>query len=134
MIILSNSTEQTLTTGQSITFDTVVLHSGCSECHRGGSSSVKLKSNGIYQISFNGNMAGGTAAELNLALQLGGETLPETTMTVVPGTATTEIFNVSTQTAVRNCCGDYDRVTVTNIGTTSIIIQPNTNLFIRRIA
>lgn len=38
MISLSNTTAQTLTPGQSITFNTVVLHTGCAECHRANTS------------------------------------------------------------------------------------------------
>lgn len=132
MIILSNSTAQTIPAGESLAFDTVVLHTGCNECHRGGSAAVKLRANGIYEVSFGGNI-GGAADTLTLALQLGGETLRETTMTSVPAAAT-EFNNVGTTTAVRNCCGDYDRITVTNTGTVPVIVSANANLFVRRIA
>lgn len=34
MIELSNTADQVLTAGQSITFDKVLLKTGCAECHR----------------------------------------------------------------------------------------------------
>lgn len=133
MIVLSNSVAQTINPGESATFDTVILHTGCSECHRNGTGSVKLRSNGLYELHFSGNV-GATAAgvQSNLALALGGDVLPETTMTVTI-TADTDVFNVSTTTATNNCCCDYDRITVVNTGTTPVVLAANPNLYIKRI-
>ena len=63
MIVLSNSTEQTLSPGQSLTFDLVKLHTGCAECHRPGTGSVKLRCNGVHEGYFGGNI-GGTGSGL----------------------------------------------------------------------
>lgn len=96
---------------------------------------MKLRANGIYRVSFHGNIGGGTAATaVQLVIETGGEPLPETTMISVPVAATTEFNNVGTSTLLRNCCGDYDRVTVTNNGTTNVLIAPNTVLHIERVA
>lgn len=43
MILLSNSTTQTVQPGEAITFDLERFKSGCCECHRQGSSAIKLK-------------------------------------------------------------------------------------------
>lgn len=43
MILLSNSTTQTVQPGEAITFDLETFKSGCCECHRQGSSAIKLK-------------------------------------------------------------------------------------------
>lgn len=131
MIVLSNSTEQTLAPGQAITFDLVKLHSGCGEYHREGSSSVKLRANGIYDISFNGNISGTAAGQLELAMRLGGDVLPETTMESALGTPG-DFDNVFARTLVRNCCGDSDRVSVVNSGTTTVIVAANSSLVISR--
>ena len=135
MIVLSNTAQQTIAVGSSLTFNTVILHTGTGQCYRSGTGSVKMKSNGVYQVHFSANVGGGTAdtaVQLNLAV--GGENLPQTTMISVPATATTQFNNVSCTTAIKNCCYDYDRITVVNTGTIPIIIDSNPVLYIRRVS
>lgn len=76
MIKLSNTTAQTLTPGQAITFDRVIFKSGCAECHRANTSSVKLRANGTYEVAFSANI-GATAATtaVELSILLGGEAI-----------------------------------------------------------
>lgn len=132
MIVVSNSTVQTLQPGQSITFDTVRLHTGNGECYRQGSSSVKLRCKGVYDVMFSGNIGGTTGGtEVQLSIELGGEILPETTMKSVPA-ATGDFNNVATGTYVCSGCGDYSRVTVTNTGTAPVVVDQNTSLRIGR--
>lgn len=131
MIVLSNSQQQTLLPGQALTFDLVKLHSGCGECHREGSSAVKMRCSGIYELSFHANIGGTVAGPVQLALQVGGETLQETTM-ISTATAVGDLNNVGAETRVRNCCGDYDRVTVVNTGTSDVVVGPNAALVIGR--
>ena len=132
MIELSNTTEQTLTTGQSITFDDVILHSGCGECHRKNTNSVKLRANGTYDVDFHANIGTPTAAtQVQLQLTLGETPLPETIMSNTPA-AITDRNNVGTSTAIKNCCGDYDRVRVTNTGVNPVIVAPGSSFKIRR--
>lgn len=134
MIVLSNTTAQTLTPGQSITFNDVVLHTGCAECHRTNTGSVKLRANGAYEISFSGNVSSPTAAtQVQLTVQLGGANLPETQMISTPSAASS-LNNVSTSTIVKNCCGDYDRITVVNTGASDINIAANPVLTIKRLS
>lgn len=131
MIVLSNSAEQTLLPGQSIVFDLVKLHSGCAECHREGSPSVKMRCAGIYEIAFAGNIGGTVAGPVQLSIEVGGEVLTETTM-ISTVAAVGDLNNVATQTRVRNCCGDYDRVTVTNTGTSDVVVGANSALVVGR--
>lgn len=131
MIVLSNSQQQTLPPGQALTFDLVKLHSGCGECHREGSSAVKMKCSGIYELAFHANIGGTVAGPLQLALQVGGETLLETTMISTTG-AVGDLNNVGAETRVRNCCGDYDRVTVVNTGTSDVVVDANAALVVGR--
>lgn len=131
MIVLSNSQQQTLLPGQALTFDLVKLHSGCGECHREGSSAVKMRCSGIYELSFHANIGGTVAGPVQLALQVGGETLQETTM-ISTVTTVGDLNNVGAETRVRNCCGDYDRVTVVNTGTNDVVAGPNAALVIGR--
>lgn len=137
MIVLSNSIAQTLAPGQSLTFNTKILHTGCGECYRDGSGSVGLRANnGIYNCSFKANVASATASvPVQLALQLGGSPLLETTMISTPSTA--NVFNnVACDTAVSTCCcdGGGGNITITNTGTNPIIVGPNPCLYIKRVA
>ena len=136
MISLSNTTEQTVEVGQSITFNTVLLKSkNGSECHRKNSGSVKLCARpATYEVHFGANITGTTAATpVQLSIALGGETLPEATMIYTPATANA-IGNISTDIPISNCCCDYDRVTVTNTGTVPVVVSANPVLFVHRIA
>lgn len=133
MIVLSATAAQTIEPGQVAQFDRTVLHTGCSECHRPGTGAVRLRGNGIFDVSFSGNVGGAAGTQANLAIALGGDPLRETVM-VATITAATDVFNVATSTAVQNCCGDYDRITVENVGTTPVTLGAGSALYIRRIA
>ena len=134
MIELTNSAAQTIQPGQSVTFNTVVLHTGCGECYRRNTPSVKLRANGIYEVSFSGNVSGTTAGTpVQLAIALGGIGLPETVMVSTPATANA-FNNVSSGTFVQNTCGDYDRVTVINTGTVPVLLAANMNFRVRRMS
>jgi len=134
MISLTNSIAQTLAAGASMTLDTVVFQTGCGECHRTGTGSVKLRSSGIYEIHFHGGISSATAGGAStIALQLGGVTIPESAMQAVSAAAN-DVNSVSVTVPVRNCCGDYDRITVVNTGTDTVTIAAYPELFIKRIA
>lgn len=135
MIILSNTSAQTLTAGQSITFNNVILKSRCgNESYRSGTGLVRLRTNGIYELGFQANVTGATAATpVELSIQVSGVTLPETTMIYTPATADA-VGNVSADTAIRSECCDYNAVTIVNTGTADITISANASLFIKRLA
>lgn len=134
MIELTNSVAQVVQPGQSVAFDTVVLHTGCGECYRRNTPSIKLRANGIYEVAFSGNITGTTAATpIQLAIALGGIALPETVMVSTPAIANA-FSNVATSTFVQNTCGDYDRVTVVNSGTESVTISANMKFSVRRLS
>lgn len=132
MILLSNTTEQTLQPGQSIVFDEVLLKCGSCECHRRNTDAVKLRSNGVYVAEFSANIGTAVAnTPVQLALTLGGSPLPETTMISNPG-AVGSLNNVAKTTRIKNCCGDYDRVRVTNTGTTAVVVGANSSFVLER--
>lgn len=133
MIGLSNTTAQTLQPGQAITFDIVTLHSGTGECHRRGTSSVKMKQHGIYEVTFTGQITGTATQTPQLNIALGGDILAETIMRyTVPTTG--YVGNVATITRVKNCCCDYDRLTVVNSGTVPVTVDPNTSFTVKRVS
>lgn len=120
---------------QSIIYSISSNEQAQSECQNGDNTgSVKMRANGIYEASFAGNISGAVAGTpVQLAFQLGGATMPETTMVATPGAANAS-NNVATSTLIKNCCGDYDRITVTNTGTTDVTVAANSAFIVRRLA
>lgn len=134
MIELSNTTAQTITPGQSLTFDTVVLKSGCAESHRANSGIVTLRANcAIYEVHFAANISATAAGTAQLAIALDGEPLLETTMINSIGIAG-DPENAATATLVRTDCKCCTHISVVNTGTTSVIVSANPALFIKRVA
>lgn len=133
MIILSNKEQQTIPVGGAVTFDNRIYQNGCSACNRNGRNSVKMTQKGTYEASYAANIGGATAGTaVQLSLQLGGETLPETTAISVPAAAN-DLNNVSRSTIVRNWCPDYSRFTLVNTGTDPVIVGANSVLILKRI-
>lgn len=62
-----------------------------------------------------------------------GQEIAETTMVATPGAANAS-NNVATSTLIKNCCGDYDRITVTNTGTADVTVAANSAFIVRRLA
>lgn len=134
MIILTNSTSLTLGPGQSATFDTVVLHTGCAECYRNGSGAVTLRmQNAMYEIAAGGNIGATTAGDVaNLTVFLNGSPLPETVMNSVTA-AVGDVNNVFRETAVRTCCCGAETATIRNNGDTTIVLE-NPLFKVKRVA
>ena len=132
MLVLSNSTAQTLAVGQSLIFDSVVFKANeCLCCHRKNSPSVKLmKKNHAYTISFHANIGpSGGAVSTSLILRNEGDNLPETSM-IAPAIADGTFANVSAGTIVANCCCETSRITVTNNGTVPVTVAAGSSLVI----
>ena len=132
MVVLSNTTVQTLQPGQALTFDRLVTHSGCGECARSGGP-IGLKFDGTYRVTFHGNVTGATAAApVELSISVGGAPLTETQMIYTPAVADA-VGNVGTETYVPTC-GSGNNVTVVNTGENPIIVSPNSVLTVIRTA
>lgn len=135
MILLSNTTAQTIAPGQALSFDKVILRSrNCSECYNPqASASVKLCSQGTYEVSFSGNITNPTGTDaVQIAIAIGGQPLTETYMNSVPGAAG-DLNNVAKTTFVKNCCCDLDRLSIINTGTVPVAIAPNTAFAIHKL-
>ena len=134
MIELSNTSAQTLSPGQALTFDSEVLRSGCAEAHRAGSGVVTLRAScAIYEVHFAANVSGTAAGPVQLSLELDGEPLPEATMVSTVTTAA-EPNNVATATLIRTGCGCCGRVNVVNTGTSDVVVSAGAALFAKRVA
>ena len=135
MIILTNSSSLTLGPGQSATFDTVLLHTGCAECFRPGSGTVILTApNAIYDISAGGNIGSTTVGNANLTVFLNGSPMSETSMNSATA-AVGDTNSVSRESGVRTCCckNVSEAITLRNNGDTTIVLE-NPLLKIRRVA
>lgn len=134
MIVLSNSIAQTISPGQSATFDTVILNTGCAECFRKNSGAVRLRfKDAIYNVSFGGNIGAVAPGAAQIAIAFDNSPMLETTMISQTGAAG-DLNNVKTETAVKTCCCDGGAITVINTGTADITLGANPNLYIKRIA
>lgn len=134
MIELSNTAAQTIAPGQSLTFDTVLLKTGCAEAHRNNSGIVTLKADcAVYEIHFAANISATAAGTAQLAISLDGEPLVETTMINTITTAG-DPDNAATATLVKTGCGCCGKISVINTGTTSVIVSANPALFVKRVA
>lgn len=133
MINVSNMTAQVLQPGQAITFDKVTLRTrNGAECHNmAAPRTVKLCSKGIYDISFSGNITGAAAANLQIAIAVGGQPLVDTAMNATPATEN-QLVNVFARKLLQNCCCDLDRVSVVNTGAVPVTIAPNSSFVIIR--
>lgn len=135
MIVLTTTAAQTVAPGQPIIFDRQpLLHSGCGECfNQQVPSSVKLRGTGIYTLAFHGNIGSVAAGTAQLAIQLGGTNviLPETQM-ISQTAAAGDLNNVAMETGYKNCCGDFDRISVVNTGTADITVGAGATLYTKR--
>lgn len=133
MIVLSNTTAQTLKPGESLIFDNTVIQSGCAEYHSDHSSSVLILKPGMYEIHFTGNVAGiEDESTLRLGIRVGSNTLSETTM--MKTVCHKEHYsNVAAATIVR-CETKGKAIGVTNIGAVPIVIAPHSSIFVKRVA
>ena len=133
MIVLCNTTAQTLKPGESLIFDSTVIQSGCAEYHSDHSSSVLILKPGMYEIHFTGNVAGiEDESTLRLGIRMGSNTLSETTM-MKTVCHKAHYSNVAAATIVR-CETKGKDIGVTNIGAVPIVIAPHSSIFVKRVA
>ena len=124
MIILTNNASLELAPGQSLTFNTEILHTGCAECHRIGSGAVTMRMRqAIYDIFFKANIGSTTAATpAQFTIFLNGSPMTETTM-VSTTAAVGDLNNVACATAVRTCFCGPETLTLVNNGDTTIVVE-----------
>lgn len=133
MIILTNTASQTLAPGQSLVFNTEVLHTGCAECHRIGTGTVTLRmERAIYEIHFSANIGATAEGTAQLDIMLDNSPMIETTM-ISTTAAAGDLNNVAKDTAVQTCCCGPENIIITNTGETTINVT-DPSLFIKRIA
>lgn len=133
MIILTDSVSQELAPGQSLIFDTEILHTGCAECHRIGSGAVTMRmQNAIYEIHFSANIGATAPGVAQMAIDINGSPLVETTM-ISTTAAAGDVNNVAKDTAIKTCCCGPETCTIVNTGETTIVVE-NPTLFIKRVA
>lgn len=134
MIELSNSTTQTLESGQALLFDVTNLKTRCTaECHRAGMSDIKLRLPGIYEVAFSGNIAGVAAGAVQLSISAGNAVLPGSTM-IATSTAAGDANNVAKTMLLGTGCGMYDVIRIVNSGADALTVTPGANIVIRKLS
>nr|DAT69830.1 MAG TPA: hypothetical protein [Caudoviricetes sp.] len=134
MIELSNSTTQTLESGQALLFDVTNLKTRCTaECHRAGMSDIKLRIPGIYEVAFSGNIAGVAAGAVQLSISAGNAVLPGSTM-IATSTAAGDANNVAKTMLLGTGCGMYDVIRIVNSGASALTVAPGANIVIRKLS
>lgn len=124
MVVLPNTTAQTIRPGAAATFDAVKLHTGCGEFHRAGSGPVRLRA-GPYAFDFTGNAGGAAGTQASSAIAVDGDTSLEAT------TAETDAHDVHASTKSCNRFGG-STATVANTGSTPVELAANPALAVKR--
>lgn len=134
MIKLTNLAAQTVQPGQSVTFSTIMKRSGCAECFRLGTGSVKLcKRPASYEAVFQANVTTQGVGVAQLSFQLSGDTLPEST--AVRQITTANAFDsITLSDLISVSCCDFDRLTVVNTGTIPVVISTNPLFYVKRVS
>lgn len=133
MLVLTTTADVELAPGEVLVFDEVLLRSGCGECHRRNTGIIKMRANGIYNVHFHGNIGATAQGVAQLAAQIGGVTLPETVM-ISTTAAAGDLNNVSMSTKNKNCCGDFDQVTIVNTGATTVTVRAGALFSVNRLS
>lgn len=122
MIVLTTPVAQVVQPGQTVLFTQVAEQEACCPCISPNGASVKLNKSNQHRIDFNANVGGAAGTQANLAIALGGEAIPWTVMTATIEAAT-DVYNVGISFPLKQCCCDFDRVSVINTGTTPVNIS-----------
>ena len=140
MIVASVNANQVVTPNQKVIFNQLRWKSGCAESFRNPGSSI-LIANGIFEVSFSGNVSGAAAGTpVQIAISADGSALLETTMISTPAAAG-DFNNVSASTIIgtqNQCCCNSPSfgslsIEVTNTGTVDVTIAANSSIRIKRI-
>ena len=135
MVSVTNTTEQTLAVGQSITFDNIALITkNCSESFRNGSSAIRTGV-GMFEVTFGGNIGGTTAAApVQLSISVDGAPLIGTNMISTPA-AVGDLNSVARVAQFINdpCIDGGSNVTVTNTGANPVVVGVGAKLSVRRV-
>lgn len=125
MVLMYNTTEQTLQPGQAIVFDKIETVSGCGESARsGGPLGLNAADGAVYRIDAGGNITGATAAEpVELSIAIGGVARISTTRIYTPAVADA-VGSIDTFTYVRTSPFLNNDITVINSGTNPVTVSP----------
>lgn len=131
---------QTVAPNQNVLFTDTAVCGNCSIMHREGSGLVSLRGltqqcRARFKVHFGANIAiptGETVGPISLAIAVGGEAIPTTTMIVTP-TVVDAYFNVGSEIYLDVPAGCCQNVSVKNISTIPVNVQ-NANLIVERTA
>lgn len=126
MIDAVNAPVQTVASQGVVLFGSTRINTGCSVRHEQGSGRFVATKPGVYEVSFNANVAvptGGTVSPITLDILQDGEPIAGSKMITTPA-AVGNLANVSATILVRvyQCCG-CTSIAVRNSGASAINVQ-----------
>lgn len=136
MLDMYTNTDQTVTTGSPLEYNTNRILTGCTATHSVGSAAVNLNKPGIYIVHFNADAAeNGTAGDITIQLFNNGVLVPGAEATET-SSALTDIVNLDFETAVRvtkDCCQCGNAVSLTFVNTGVDAVVSNTEVVVTKV-
>lgn len=136
MLQLSTSSNQTLSPGDLLVFDTISFWMGHDECFddRRPTFANLTVPNGVYEVIFDAALGyqASPIKELDLALLLQGHVIPEAVMALTP-IPPLRFFSGTVGTFLINPFVEWGNISISNIGERSFIVQSGASLKILRI-
>lgn len=104
MLSLTNSISQSPLSGQALTFDTVLINSGCAECFQKDTGVPQLvMRNAMYEIDFSCNVSASAEGLVEAALAINGTAIPYSLMQTSIAAAD-NVAMISRKLRVKTCC------------------------------
>lgn len=126
--------DQTVAAEGFLDFNTNSVRNGCSVVHVAGSNSITLASDGLYLVTFNGNVTPTAAGDITLQLISNGTVVPGAEATITGAAA--DIYNISFSTLVKelpSCCA-IDNTTVLQVQSSAAATVNNASITIIKVA
>lgn len=135
MLDIISVAAQTVTTRNSVIFEDTRIKKGCNERHETGSGRVVLLKPGVYEVTFNADIAiptGGVVGPISIGIVQDGEVIAGSVATITPA-AVNAYGHVSTEVLaqVYGCGCGTSTISVIDTSTGSILVQ-NANLIVTR--
>ncbi len=125
MVNAVNVAAQTVNVNAPVLYASTRIQTGGRACcaaatHQPGTGVVNLRKPGIYEVTFNGNVATAAAGTAVVNIQTNGVNIPGAQATVT--TAVDNIYSVSLTTLIQVCCNETVSVSISNGSTVALTV------------
>ena len=136
MLSLTNSNSQTPLSGQALTFDTVLLKTGCAECYQQDTGAATLiVKNAIYEIDFSSVVSAAATGDVQAVIGINGTPVKYSLMQSTIATAGNTQM-ISRKIRIKTCCCSGG-INISIINQSEAAVEPefiNPILNIKRVA